>query len=129
MRIVIKNWFSPGIGIITVLAAIPLSVLLWTQAAAIDGQQIGDPAQAPPPPTWSDDDQIPILDRNGNVKLDSQGREVTISNSELDAQDTEPRVTDDPPGTVRNTRLVTNADGEQYPVEEVHLPAGPRENP
>jgi len=100
-----------------------LGLVKWAQALVSRvTQQVGDPSQALPPPTWEDADQVPILDRNGNVRLDSEGRELTVSKAQLSGTPDAPAVKDDPDGVDRIIRMETDGDGQQVLVEEVHLP-------
>jgi hypothetical protein len=99
-----------------------LGLLILTQALVGDvSQQFGERSQPPPPPTWEDGDQVPILDRNGNVRLDSEGREVTVSKAQLSGTPDAPTVKDDPDGVDRIIRMETDGDGQQVLVEEVRI--------
>lgn len=99
-----------------------LGLVKWAQALVCRvTQQIGNPSQALPPPTWEDADQVPILDRNGNVRLDSEGREVTVSKAQLSGTPEAPTVKDDPDGVDRIIRMETDGHGQQVLVEEVRI--------
>jgi hypothetical protein len=100
-----------------------LGLVKWAQALVSRvTQQVGERSQPLPPPTWGDEDQVPILDRNGNVRLDSEGREVTVSKAQLGGTPDAPTVKDDPDGVDRIIRMETDGDGQQVLVEEVNLP-------
>lgn len=103
-------------------------LVIWTRALVSDvSQQFGDPSQAPPPgpPTWGDEDQVPIVDRFGNVRLDAEGREVTISQAQLGLTPDAPIVKDEPDGVERIIRIETDGTGQQFLVEEVNLSRRP----
>lgn len=84
--------------------------------------EIGDPATPPPPPSWSDADQVPILDRNGNIRVDSEGREITVSQEQLNLWPDAPVLTDDPDGLERVVVMEVNEDGQEETVERVYMP-------
>ncbi len=80
------------------------------------------PPRPSSPPSWSDADQVPILDRNGNIRVDSQGREITVSKEQLNLWPDAPVVRDDPDGVERVVVLEETADGLLEPVERVSIP-------
>ncbi len=88
--------------------------------------EIGDPATPPPPPSsppsWSDADQVPIVDRNGNIRVDSEGREITVSQEQLNLWPDAPVLTDDPDGLERVVVMEVNEDGQEETVERVYMP-------
>lgn len=114
--------------VVAVTMVTSLGLLVSAQAFASDsGAEIGDPATPPPPPSsppsWSDADQVPIVDRNGNIRVDSEGREITVSEEQLNLwPDAPPVLTDDPDGLERVVVMEVNEDGQEETVERVYMP-------
>jgi hypothetical protein len=65
---------------------------------------------------------VPILDRNGNIRVDSEGREITVSKEQLNLWPDAPVLTDDPDGVERVVVMEVNEDGQEETVERVYMP-------